>query len=54
MHHLFANGFIPTSCHADPPACENNGYIIVEVTPTQITIQYKDYLGNVIHTRALP
>jgi hypothetical protein len=50
---LYPNGFIPTSCHAEPPACENNGYCIVEVTPTQVTITYKTYLGAVLLTTVL-
>ena len=45
---LYPDGFISTSCNSTPPACENNGYVIVEVSSTQLKIQYKSYLGNVV------
>jgi hypothetical protein len=45
---LYPDGFTSTSCLSTPPACENNGYVIVEVSSTQFKIQYKSYLGNVV------
>jgi|GEM_PF-4852864 len=45
---LYPDGYTSTSCNSNPPACENNGYIIVEVSPTQVKIQYKSYLGYVV------
>jgi hypothetical protein len=50
---LYPNGFIATSCNAEPPACENNGYMVVDVTPTQVTIRYKTYQGAVLLTTVL-
>ncbi|MGB9715800.1 MAG: metallophosphoesterase family protein, partial [Thermodesulfovibrionales bacterium] len=45
---LYPDGYTSTSCNSNPPACENNGYVVVEVTPTQVKIQYKSYLGYVV------
>jgi hypothetical protein len=50
---LYPEGFISTSCNSVPPACENNGYMVVEVSPTQVKIQYKSYLGSVIDETVL-
>jgi hypothetical protein len=50
---LYPYGFISTSCNSVPPACENNGYMVVEVSPTQVKIQYKSYLGYVIDEMVL-
>ncbi|MGB9716782.1 MAG: hypothetical protein ACPL1G_10340, partial [Thermodesulfovibrionales bacterium] len=50
---LYPDGFISTSCNSTPPACENNGYVVVEVTPTQVKIQYKSYLGYVVDEMVL-
>lgn len=45
---LYPDGFTSTSCNSDPPACENNGYVIVEVSPNEVRIEYKSYLGFVV------
>ncbi|MGQ9611090.1 MAG: metallophosphoesterase, partial [bacterium] len=50
---LYPDGYTSTSCNSVPPACENNGYVVVEVTPTQVKIQYKSYLGYVIDETVL-
>jgi hypothetical protein len=50
---LYPDGYISTSCNSNPPACENNGYVIVEVSSTQVKIQYKSYLGNVVDETVL-
>ena len=43
----------PIQSYSIPPACENNGYVIVEVSPTQVKIQYKSYLGDVVDETVL-
>lgn len=50
---LYPAGYISTSCNSHPPACDNNGYVIVEVSQTQLKIQYKSYLGNVVDETVL-
>jgi hypothetical protein len=50
---LYPDGYTSTSCNSVPPACENNGYVVVEVTPTQVKIQYKSYLGYVVDETVL-
>jgi hypothetical protein len=50
---LYPDGYTSTSCNSIPPACENNGYMVVEVSPTQVKIQYKSYLGYVIDEMVL-
>jgi hypothetical protein len=50
---FYPEGFTSTSCHSIPPGCENNGYVIVEVSPTQVTIWYKNYHGQTIKTTTL-
>jgi hypothetical protein len=50
---LYPDGYISTSCNSIPPACENNGYVVVEVSPTQVKIQYKSYLGYVVDETVL-
>jgi hypothetical protein len=50
---IYPDGFISTSCNSDPPACENNGYVVVEVSSTEVRIQYKSYLGYVIDETVL-
>lgn len=50
---LYPNGYLPLRCNESPPACENNGYVVVEVTATQVTIQYKSHLGHVVDTTVL-
>jgi len=45
---FYPEGYISTSCNSVPPACENNGYVMVEVSSTEVKITYKSYLGNVI------
>ena len=50
---LYPDGFTSTSCNSVPPACENNGYVVVEVFPTEVRIQYKSYLGYVVDETVL-
>jgi hypothetical protein len=50
---LYPDGYTYTSCNSVPPACENNGYMVVEVSPAQVKIQYKSYLGYVIDETVL-
>jgi hypothetical protein len=50
---IYPDGFTSTSCNSVPPACENNGYMVVEVSSTQVKIQYKSYLGGVIDETVL-
>lgn len=50
---LYPDGYTSTSCNSVPPTCENNGYVVVEVTPTQVKIQYKSYLGYVVDETVL-
>jgi hypothetical protein len=50
---VYPDGYTSTSCNSVPPACENNGYVVVEVTPTQVKIQYKSYLGYVVDETVL-
>jgi hypothetical protein len=50
---LYPDGYTSTSCNSVPPACENNGYVVVEVSPTQVKIQYKSYLGYVVDETVL-
>ena len=50
---FYPDGYTSTSCNSIPPACENNGYVVVEVTPTQVKIQYKSYLGYVVDETVL-
>jgi len=50
---LYPDGYTSTSCNSDPSACENNGYVVVEVSSTQVKIQYKSYLGGVIDEMVL-
>jgi hypothetical protein len=45
---IYPDGYISTSCKSKPPACENNGYVIVEVSSTEVRIKYKSYLGYVV------
>jgi hypothetical protein len=50
---FYPDGYTSTSCNSHPPACENNGYMVVEVSSTQVKIQYKSYLGGVIDEMVL-
>jgi len=45
---FYPNGFMSTSCKSDPPACDNNGYCVVEITPQVLTIWYKNYRGETL------
>jgi hypothetical protein len=46
---LYPDGYTSTSCNSIPPACENNGYVVVEVSSTEVRIKYKSYLGYVVN-----
>jgi len=50
---FYPQGFTATSCRSDPPTCANNGYCVVEVSPTRVKIQYKSYQGNLIRETTL-
>jgi hypothetical protein len=32
---FYPDGYTSTSCNSVPPACENNRYMVVEVSPAQ-------------------
>jgi hypothetical protein len=50
---FYPYGYISTSCNSIPPACENNGYVIVEVSSTEVRIKYKSYLGYIVDETVL-
>ena len=50
---FYPDGYISTSCNSKPPACENNGYVIVEVSSTEVRIKYKTYMGYLLDEMVL-